>query len=137
MARVPDTVRRAVERRAGERCEYCRAPQQVFNAPLHVEHITPRSRGGAEALSNLALSCGACNLAKGAATVGTDPATGTSVPLFNPRTDRWGEHFAWAEDGITLVGLTPTGAATVARLNMNQPLQTSARPLWRRLGLFP
>jgi hypothetical protein len=34
-------------------------------------------------------------------------------------------------------GKTPVGVATVAALNMNQPLQTVARPLWRQLGLFP
>ena len=137
MARIPDTVRRAIERRAGERCEYCRAPQQVFNAPLHVEHIIPSSRGGADDPGNLALSCAACNFAKGAAIDGTDPATGATTPLFNPRTDHWGDHFAWDEDDVTLVGPTPTSAATVARLNMNQPLQTGARAFWRRLGLFP
>ena len=137
MVTVPDSVRRAVERRAGGRCEYCRAPQQVFNAPLHVEHIIPRSRGGADDLANLALSCSACNLAKGTATSGIDPGSGETVRLFNPRLDRWDQHFAWAADRVTLTGLTAIGAATVSRLNMNQPLQTAARPLWHRLGLFP
>lgn len=129
-------MRHAIERRAGGRCEYCQAPQQVFNGPLHVEHIVPLARGGAGDLTNLALSCSTCNLAKGAATSGSDPATGAVGPLFNPRRDRWEEHFAWAADGVTLVAKTAVGAATIARLNMNQPAQTRARPLWRRLGLF-
>lgn len=74
---------------------------------------------------------------QGAATDGSDPAMGATAPLFNPRTCCWDDHVAWAADGATLVGRTPTGAATVARLNLNQPLQTGARPLWRRLGFFP
>ncbi len=76
-------------------------------------------------------------MAKGTATSGIDPGSGETVRLFNPRRDRWDEHFAWASDGVTLFGLTAIGAATASRLNMNQPLQTAARPLWRRLGLFP
>jgi len=42
--------------RAGHRCEYCHAPEVVFNLPLEVEHIIPISRGGAESGDNLARS---------------------------------------------------------------------------------
>lgn len=137
MAPVPEAVRGAVERRAGERCEYCRAPQQVFNGPLHVEHIVPRSRGGTDDLANLALSCSACNLAKGAAVAGPDPATGVATPLFHPRLHAWAEHFAVAEDGATIEGTTAIGRATVRALQLNAPRQVGARSLWRALGLFP
>ncbi len=137
MASVSEQVRRAVERRAGERCEYCRAPQRVAGYRFHVEHVVPRSHGGSDDLSNLALSCATCNFAKGATIAALDRDTGTRVPLFNPRLDHWEEHFEWADDGFTLLGRTPVGAATVAALNMNQPVQTTARPLWRQLGLFP
>ncbi|HET8630540.1 MAG TPA: HNH endonuclease [Thermomicrobiales bacterium] len=137
MAPVPEAVRSAIERRAGERCEYCRAPQRVFNGPLHVEHIVPRSRGGADDLANLALSCSACNLAKGAAVEGLDPETGAATPLFHPRIHAWAEHFAVAEDRATILGTTPIGRATVRGKQMNAPRQLAARPLWRALGLFP
>jgi hypothetical protein len=30
---------RVVAQRAGHRCEYCRAPEAVFNFPFEVEHI--------------------------------------------------------------------------------------------------
>ncbi len=43
------------------RCVYCGAE----NVPLEVEHIMPKSRGGSDRVSNLALSCTRCNLAKG------------------------------------------------------------------------
>ena len=137
MARVSERTRGDVERRAQGRCEYCRAPQQVAGYRFHVEHIVPRSRGGTDDLSNLALSCGTCNFAKGAALDASDPDGVTRVPLLNPRVDRWSDHFAVADDGFTLLGKTPVGVATVAALHMNQPLQTVARPLWRQLGLFP
>jgi hypothetical protein len=38
--------------------------------------------------------------------------------LFNPRIDHWHDHFS--SDGPLILGLTPTGRATVAVLNMNE-----------------
>ena len=45
-----------VSERAEHRCEYCRAPELVFNFPFEVEHIVPVCRGGANTDANLALS---------------------------------------------------------------------------------
>lgn len=42
-------------------CVYCDAR----NVPLEVEHLHPRSRGGGNRISNLALACRPCNQAKG------------------------------------------------------------------------
>lgn len=33
-----------VSRCAGHRCEYCRAPEAIFNFPFEVEHIVPSAR---------------------------------------------------------------------------------------------
>ncbi len=127
----------AVARRAGHRCEYCRAPQVVFNSTFEIEHIQPVSLGGTDDLTNLALACRGCNGHKSAATVGTDPMSGLSVPLFNPRVDVWNQHFQYDADAGTIDGITPTGRATVARLGMNDPVQLTARGFWVALGLFP
>jgi len=53
-----------VAERAGHCCEYCRAPEAIFNFPFEVEHIVPTSRGGEDQRANWALSCRACNLHK-------------------------------------------------------------------------
>jgi len=135
--RVPAGVRRFVERRAEDRCEYCHAPQLLANSPFHIERIVPSSQGGADDPENLALGCNACNLAKGARIGMPDPAGAGTIPLSHPRRHRWDEHFAWAEDGVTLVGRTAIGATTVIALNMNGFRRARARPSWRRLGLFP
>ena len=45
-------------------CAYC----GVQNLPLEVEHITPKTRGGSNRVSNLTLACHACNQAKGSQT---------------------------------------------------------------------
>lgn len=42
--------------RAAHRCEYCHAPEAVFNFPMEVEHIVPVSRGGDDNTTNWALA---------------------------------------------------------------------------------
>jgi hypothetical protein len=43
--------------RAGHRCEYCHAPEAVFNFPFEVEHVVPFARPGSAEEANLALAC--------------------------------------------------------------------------------
>jgi hypothetical protein len=86
---------------------------------------------------NLALACRACNLFKADHPTGWDDMTRTDVALFDPRTDRWGQHFQPDVDTGEIHGLTPTGRATVNRLAMNDPVQVTAWQLWIRLRLFP
>jgi hypothetical protein len=127
----------AVARRGNHRCEYCRAPEAVFNFPFEVEHVVPPSRGGGDGDANLALACRSCNLHKSNHLTGADDLTGTEVPLFTPRADRWGEHFECDLDRGEVRGRTATGRATAERLRMNDPVQVTARLLWIRLRLFP
>ena len=42
-------------------CAYCKAK----DLPLQIEHLIPRSRGGTDKISNLALACNRCNQKKG------------------------------------------------------------------------
>jgi HNH endonuclease len=126
-----------VAQRAGHRCEYCHAPEAVFNLPFEVEHIIPVVHGGADSESNWALSCRSCNLFKGAGQDGTDPQTGRKVALFHPRLHQWEDHFVLDEATGQVNGLTSVGRATIARLRMNGPAQLSARREWGRLRLFP
>lgn len=126
-----------VSRRAGHRCEYCRAPEVIFNFLFEVEHITPVSRHGADEDSNLALSCRACNLFKADHVTGEDEVSGDEVRLFHPRSDRWEDHFRIEEETGAIYGRTPVGRATAARLRINTLLQLEARRQWMRLGLFP
>lgn len=126
-----------VAQRARHRCEYCLAPEAVFNLPIEVEHVVPLSRGGLDTSTNLALACRSCNVHKSFHIATIDPQTETEVPFFNPRTQNWHEHFAVSQDGARLEGLSPAGRATVLRLRMNSRLQVVARHQWRSLGLYP
>ena len=96
MSMPPDPFRAAVVRRAGNRCEYCQLPAQLQVGGFEVDHIVPRSRGGQTDWANVALACPHCNARKWAHVEGEDPASGQQVALFNPRTQRWEDHFQWA-----------------------------------------
>lgn len=125
----------AVEQRAGQRCEYCRMHQSLQGASFHVEHAVPRSKGGSDDHDNLAWACPSCDLRKSDRTEAVAPDTGLVARLFNPRRDRWDEHFAWAE--YQIVGVTPIGRATVAALEFNTPRRLLIRQVESAFGLFP
>src|SRR2546422_2406371 len=119
-ARVSAALARAVAVRAGHLCEYCRTRDKFSASSCCIEHILPRAAGGLTRFENLAFACGGCNGYKSDKTVALDPATGESVPLFNPRKDPWEAHFVWSEDTRLVVGLTPAGRATVQALRLNK-----------------
>lgn len=54
-----------------------------------------------------------------------DPVSVVEVRLFHPRRDQWQDHFRW--EGITLIGKSPTGRATIAALEMNRPMILAIR----------
>lgn len=64
-----------VSQRARHQCEYCHAPEAIFNVPFEVDHIIPLAKGGVDAPDNWALACRACNLYKSNHIDGTDPAS--------------------------------------------------------------
>jgi 5-methylcytosine-specific restriction endonuclease McrA len=122
---VDETIREAVAGRAGRTCEYCRIREQDDAYSFHVEHIIAIKHGGATELDNLAYACQHCNLHKGPNLSGIDPDSGQVVTLFHPRRDSWADHFALGE--FRVVGLTPTGRATVRVLAMNDPDRAQLR----------
>ncbi|MBV8899168.1 MAG: HNH endonuclease [Verrucomicrobia bacterium] len=128
-------LRRQIIERAGNRCEYCGLAQAGQEAAFHVDHVVPVSAGGLTNLDNLALACVSCSLRKGARQVAPDPQTGEAVALFNPRRDAWRVHFRW--DGVPVVGLTPTGRATVEALRMNRALAWAIRAEEAHRGRHP
>lgn len=101
---------------------------------MHVEHINP---AGGDDPDNLCLACPNCNLSKAAAISAIDPETGEEVPLFNPRSQIWDDHFEWQDDHALIWGLTTVGRATVARFKMNRPRIVLARRRWVQAGLHP
>jgi 5-methylcytosine-specific restriction endonuclease McrA len=115
---MDESIRQVVTARANDECEYCGLRQDdVPFARFHLDHLIPKQHGGSNDVSNLALSCPHCNAHKGTNLAGIDPETKLLVPLFNPRTQRWNDHFN--REGPRIVGLTPEGRATSRLLGMN------------------
>ncbi len=68
-------------------------------------------------MDNPCLACNYCNLHKASNLTGIDPITSNVTRLFNPRTDRWDEHFLMK--GALIVGRTAVGRVTILVPNMN------------------
>lgn len=92
-----------------------------------MEHVVPRKHGGTDSRDNLALACQNCNLHKGSNLAGVDPVTGEMAPLFDPRSDRWDEHFVLR--GARIEGVSNVGRTTVHVLCMNDPDRVQLRRL--------
>ena len=130
-------LREQVIARAHGCCEYCRSQARFATQSFSVEHIVPRTKGGPTSLANLALSCQGCNNHKYNKLVDRDPATGQTVELFHPRQQRWTEHFAWNDAYTVIIGLTPTGRATVAALHLNREGLVNLRRVLYAAGEHP
>lgn len=134
---MKENLKQAVKVRAKFCCEYCLA-QVLFSADVFsIEHISPVAKGGLTILANLAFSCQCCNNHKFTATRAIDLLTGTMAQLYNPRTDIWNEHFKWDDDFIEILGISPTGRATISRLDLNRLGLLNLRRVLVQAGFHP
>ena len=129
--------RDAVRTRAKGVCEYCRSLETFSISGFSIEHIIPRAVGGTNAVENLALACQECNAHKFIATEAVDLLTSKQAALYHPRHDVWADHFAWADDYTVIMGRTPTGRATVERLQINRSAVVNLRRILRQAGYHP
>jgi len=134
---ISPALRQRVEQTADHRCSYCQTQAALIGRPLEVDHIIPEALGGVSDESNLCLACSTCNQYKGSNITGIDPVTGDEVTLFNPRTNRWPEHFIWEANDLYIAGLTAGGRATVAVLNMNNAYIVRTRRTWIEWRVHP
>jgi hypothetical protein len=136
-AYISQALRQLVTQQAAGRCGYCLVAQALHYGPLEFEHLVPRSRGGQTVEDNLWLACRLCNGFKADQVEDVDPQTQQAVPLFNPRRDSWSSHFRWSDDGTEVIGITPTGRATVVALQLNSLARISLRQRWISVGWHP
>jgi hypothetical protein len=128
-------LRAQVIRRAKGRCEYCKVPQAADPNTFEIEHVIARQHKGPTQVDNLAVACASCNRFKGPNLSGIDPSSQQVVQLFHPRRDRWSEHFR--ASGPMIVGITPTGRATVEVLQVNSVLRIALRTTLLAEGTWP
>jgi hypothetical protein len=130
-------VKREVQVRAHDCCEYCVCPSNFCPDYFQFDHIVAYSLGGKSEADNLAYSCGNCNLYKQNKTHHTDPVTGSLIRLFHPRQHLWTAHFCWSEDELFVLGITAIGRATVELLQLNRTGNVNLRSLLKLVGLHP
>jgi hypothetical protein len=130
-------LRRLVVARAHGCCEYCLSQMRYSSHSFAVEHLTPRKRGGKTVESNLALACQGCNEHKHAKVKARDLLTRKQVSLFHPRRQCWADHFIWSADDLEIIGLTPTGRATVIALQLNRAEVVNLRRILLAFGEHP
>ena len=127
--RISAALRAAVRTRAHECCEYCRVAELAVFFGHEPDHVIAEQHGGATTLENLALACVQCNRFKGPNIASLDPESGLIVPIFNPRTDTWSDHFH-LECG-RIIPQTPIGRATAQLLKFNdRDREELRRKLW-------
>ena len=134
---ITEALRRKIRNDAGQRCGYCYSRQELVLGTLEIEHIVPLAKGGTDEEANLWLSCSLCNRYKATQVTGGDQLTGETAPLFNPRADKWHEHFGWSADGVLILGSTAKGRATVRALRLNNDLAVEVRRNWVLAGWHP
>ncbi len=133
-AYISKALRRRGIEQARNRCGYCLSQGRILGQLREVDHIIPETRGGPTVEGNLWLMCSKCNKQKGSTITAPDPLTREKVALFNPRTQAWSDHFTWTPEGDRVLGLTPSGRATVDVLKLNRVELVNARKLWVSVG---
>lgn len=118
-------LRRFVVERAHSCCEYCLLPSEEADFPHEIDHYIPIVHGGKMESSNLVLACLRCNRHKGTNLAALDPVDGSLVAVFTPRRQFWHDHFTLV--GAFIIGVTPTGRATVGLLKMNDDVRVERR----------
>jgi len=135
--KISPEIQRLVRQRANRLCEYCHTSEQWQYVRFTVDHVIPLAQGSSDDLDNLALACFHCNRKKADKLTALDPDSGEEVPLFNSRRDVWSEHFIWSSDRLFIVGLTPTGRASVDALELNRERVINIRAADRTVGRHP
>ena len=122
---VSAALRREVRERAHGCCEYCLLDEEDAYFPHEPDHVVALKHGGATVAANLALACLECNRCKGTDLSSIDPLTATLAPLYNPRSQEWGEHFEVVDGAI--VGRTTVGRVAVTLLRINDSARVEVR----------
>lgn len=135
--RLTRKLKNLVRERAQGYCEYCICSERYATEQFSCEHIISLAAGGTDDEDNLALACQGCNGAKHDNISALDPATGERVPLYHPRRDHWPEHFRWSAGYTLLIGLTPTGRATIEALDLNREGVVNLRQVMSLAGKHP
>jgi hypothetical protein len=131
---ISNELRQTIADRAKQFCEYCLIAEADTFYGCEVDHIISLKHGGSTEPENLAYACALCNRAKGT-DVGSIASSGVFTRFFNPRADRWTEHFRL--ETATIHPLTLIGEVTARILSFNDSARLHEREELIRLGTYP
>lgn len=114
---IDSKIKELVRQRADFKCEFCGVSEVDTAGKLTIDHYLPISKSGTDDFSNLVYCCVKCNNFK----YNYSPVLATDIPLFNPRTEEYKNHFISLQSGILQV-ITSIGRFTINRLKLNRKL---------------
>lgn len=132
---INEEQRAEIAQRAAWRCEYCLIHEEDSGFPHEVDHIISRKHGGPSTSDNLAYACVICNRYKGSDVASIEPGTREIIRLFDPRRDRWTDHFRI--DAALIEPITIVGSTTARLLRLNAPERILERGVLQSLGRYP
>ena len=132
---LSNKLRKRVVARAAFICEYCLVHEDDMYSSYQIDHVVSLKHGGTSEFDNLAYACPLCNVYKGTDVGSIVFPTGQFTRLFNPRRDRWIDHFA--VEGSIIVPLTEIGQATIDTLQLNHSRRLPIRELLIQQGRYP
>jgi hypothetical protein len=127
-------LRRLVASRADRLCEYCLIHEDDTYFGCEVDHIISEKHGGPTAAENLAYACLSCNRHKGS-DVGSIAESGGFTRFYNPRTDRWADHFRL--DKISILPRSEVGEVTERIFQLNHEDRLMERQALQRANRYP
>lgn len=116
--------RHVIARRDGWKCNFCKRttecktcnPDATIMATI--DHIIPKSQGGTDALTNLAIACSACNRAKAS---GIWPSPGERSRFSDDPTKRTNDVPRWVSRRMAFTGGAETGSCTRRKQRGRRP----------------
>lgn len=132
---INEDLRRLVATRADYLCEYCLIHKDDTFLGCEVDHIISLKHDGTNHEDNLAYACTFCNRQKGSDVGSILLPSREFVRFFDPRRDRWLEHFRL--DGLLITPLTKIGEVTAQILGFNGDDRLLERQTLIRIGRYP
>lgn len=132
---ISENLRTQVELRANGFCEYCRIAIEDTYFGGEIDHIISLKHRGKTELENLALACQPCNRNKGSDLGSLSEISNNLVRFFNPRTDKWRDHFRVNSDA-EIESLTAIGEVTTFIFGFNEPERIAERKGLIELGRY-
>lgn len=128
-------IRLFVAARADYLCEYCLVAEEDTFFGCHVDHIISIKHRGETKAENLAYACAFCNRFKGSDIASLTSETGALIRFFNPRIDRWADHFQLG--GLLINSRSEIGEVTARILRFNDNERVLERQELNRMGRYP